>query len=92
MELNIVADMDKLIGLNLKDSIEYIECKLSHCYKIIARDNVLGEYGFSCGEKYHQPFKNILYIEVNSPMKRIISLHFSKETGLVEIYRVTCKK
>lgn len=92
MTINIVHDMDQLIGLNLRDSIEYIDSKLSYCYEIVAKDNVLGEYGYSCGEKYHKPFKGILYIEVNSSIKRMISLHFSKKTGLIELYRITCKK
>ncbi|NBW00075.1 MAG: hypothetical protein EBR67_11350 [Proteobacteria bacterium] len=93
MTINIVQDMDQLIGLNLRDSIEYIESKLSYCYEIVAKDNVLGEYGFACGEKYHKPFKNVMYIDIiTTPIKRIISLHFNPKTGLIETYRITCKK
>ena len=93
MTINIIEDMDSLIGLNLRETIEYIETKLSHCYDIVARDNVLAEIGYSCGVQYHKPFTGILYIEVkNVKMKRMISLNFNKKTNLLESYRITCKK
>ncbi|CAB4144486.1 hypothetical protein UFOVP457_46 [uncultured Caudovirales phage] len=91
--INIIHDMDSLIGLNLKETIEHIESKLSHCYDIAAKDNVLGEYGYSCGIQYHKPFNGTLYVDLkSSSIKRMISLHFSKETNLLETYRITCKK
>lgn len=91
--INIISDMDNLLGLNLKETIEYIESKLSHCYDIVARDNALNEYGYSCGIQYHKPFNRVLYVDLkSSSIKRMISLHFNKENNLLETYRVTCKK
>lgn len=93
MEINIISDMDNLIGLNVKEAIEHIESKLSHCYDIVARDNVLNEVGYSCGTEYHKPFNGTLYVDLKSnSVKRMISLHFNKKTNLLEIYRITCKK
>lgn len=93
MTINIIEDMDSLIGLNLRETIEYIETKLSHCYDIVARDNVLAEIGYSCGVEYHKPFNGTLYVDLKSnSAKRMISLHFNKKTNLLEIYRITCKK
>ena len=93
MTINIIEDMDSLIGLNLRDTIEYIESKLSHCYDIVARDNILNERGYSCGIEYRKPFNGTLYVNLKSnSVKRMISLHFNKKTNLLEIYRITCKK
>ena len=93
MTINIIEDMDNLIGLNLKETIEYIETKLSHCYDIVARDNVLAEIGYSCGVEYHKPFNGTLYVNLKSnSVKRMISLNFDKKTNLLESYRITCKK
>jgi len=95
MTIKIIEDMDNLMGLNVKETIEYIESKLSHCYEIVARDNILNEIGYSCGVEYRKPFSGILYIDFNhkiAKMKRGISIHFDKKTNLAEGYVITCKK
>lgn len=95
MTINIIEDMDNLIGLNVKEAIEYIESKLSHCYEIVARDNVVNEIGYSCGVQYHKPFNGILYINLNyrlAKMQRGIAIYFDKKTNLAESYRISCNK
>lgn len=95
MEINIIEDMDNLIGLNVKETIEHIESKLSHCYEIVARDNILNEVGYSCGLEYHKPFNGVLYINLNyrlAKMKRGIAIQFNKRTNLAESYRISCNK
>lgn len=93
MTINIVEDLDKLIGLNVRDVIEYIESKLSCDYDIVAKDNILGEYGYSCGVKYHKPFSGTMYIDIKcAHLKRGATLNFSKKTNLLESYRISCNK
>jgi len=90
---NILEDMNSLLGLNHLQVIEHIESKLSHCYEVVAKDDIINERGYSCGIEYRKPFNGTMYLDFKNKVYSVgITLQFDKQSGLFRIYQVTCKK